>query len=42
MLSLQDEEILAEKVHKYFCLYDKGRASALVLTNEIHHAALFW
>ena len=42
MLSLQDEEILDEEVHKYPCLYNKDQASALALTNEIHHAVLFW
>ena len=42
LLSLQDEEVLAEEVHKYPCLYDKDQVWAHTLTDEIYHAVLFW
>ena len=42
ILSLEEEKILSEEVHKYPCLYDRDQASALPPNDEIHHAVLFW
>ena len=42
LLSLQYEEILVEKVHKYPYLYDKDQASFHTLSDQIYHAVFFW